>query len=166
LARHLERDGGGSLPGLPPGAAFGDSPGRFLPLSPVIGTCNPMAPPVEVWPVDGGVRAAARLGAAYVGPPGRVHGGWVAAILDQVLGFACVAAGHPAMTGTLTVTLRQATPLHDDLDIVARILEVDGRRVTARGAISAGGAVTAEAEGTFIKALAPAGAGDGPVAAK
>ncbi|MCO8129118.1 PaaI family thioesterase [Acidimicrobiia bacterium EGI L10123] len=125
-------------------------PAGFLPLNPVIGRLNPIAPPVELEVVDREVRGRARLGTAYVGPPGRVHGGWVAAILDQVLGLASVAAGHPGMTASLTVHMRRATPLHSDLTVEARQLSVDGRRSTVWGAIFADGVLTAEAEGVFV----------------
>ena len=48
------------------------------------------------------------LGAAYEGPPGLVHGGVAALILDQILGEAAGAGGKPGMTGTLTLRYRRA----------------------------------------------------------
>ena len=60
---------------------------------------------------NGDVWSDFHLGAAYEGPPGLVHGGVSAMILDQILGEAAGAGGKPGMTGTLTLTYRQGTPL-------------------------------------------------------
>ena len=43
-----------------------------------------------------------KFGLAFEGPPGNVHGGFVAHFFDQVLGHHNVAAKIPAMTGTLS----------------------------------------------------------------
>ena len=76
-----------------------------------MGLRNPIAAPLQVFPEDGFVRAQANMGAAYEGPPGVVHGGMVALLLDQVLGAAAFYAGVPGMTGTLTIRYRAATRL-------------------------------------------------------
>ena len=125
-------------------------PGRAMAGNPIVGHLNPIAPSIDMSLLDGEVRGRARLGLAYVGPPGRVHGGWVCGLLDQLLGFACVAAGHPGFTASITVQLREATPLDTELDLVGLVTNVSGRRITAWGAIHAGGVLTAEAEGLFI----------------
>lgn len=142
-----------------------DDPGRAMAVNPVIGRCSPIAPPVDMTLRGGEVRGTARLGQAYVGPPGRVHGGWVCALLDQVLGFACVADGNPSFTATITVHLRKATPLDTELELSGRVTDVSGRRVTAWGAIHAAGELTAEAEGLFVRIpddFAAAGPGAAP----
>lgn len=142
-----------------------DDPGRAMAVNPMIGRCSPIAPPVDMTLRGGEVRGTARLGQAYVGPPGRVHGGWVCALLDQVLGFACVADGNPSFTATITVHLRKATPLDTELELSGRVTDVSGRRVTAWGAIHAAGELTAEAEGLFVRIpddFAAAGPGAAP----
>ena len=51
----------------------------FFDYSPMIGLSNPLAPPI-VLAVDGTtVHGRVRFGSAYEGPPGCVHGGFVAA---------------------------------------------------------------------------------------
>src|SRR5437867_13331847 len=45
---------------------------------PIIGTCNPIAPPVHVVVEGAVVRGSVRLGNPYEGPPGYVHGAVVA----------------------------------------------------------------------------------------
>ena len=53
----------------------------------VIGTRNPVAPPLVIENADdGSMFADVHLGAAYEGPPGHVHGGVAALILDHILG--------------------------------------------------------------------------------
>lgn len=52
---------------------------------------------------DGRCWAEFALGATYEGPPGFVHGGVCALILDQVMGEAAAAAGYPGMTAGLTL---------------------------------------------------------------
>jgi hypothetical protein len=70
----------------------------------VIGVRNPIAPPVVlIRAEDGSVSADFHLGAAYEGPPGHVHGGVSAMILDHVLGEGASLPGRPRLTGTLTM---------------------------------------------------------------
>lgn len=66
-------------------AEYGDD--SFLLHSPLVGPLNPLAPPLHLQPHEDGVSATATFGAAYEGPPGCVHGGFIAASFDEVLGF-------------------------------------------------------------------------------
>jgi acyl-coenzyme A thioesterase PaaI-like protein len=96
------------------------------------------------------VHAELRLGALYEGPPGLVHGGVSALILDQMLGEAAAVGGGPGMTGRLTVHYRRPTPL-GDLSTEAWLESTDGRKTIAKGQVrDAEGQVTVEAEGLFI----------------
>jgi len=116
----------------------------------VVGLRNPVAPPLVVEREDTG-RAWSdfRLGAAYEGPPGLVHGGVSALILDQMLGEAAGAGGKPGMTGTLTLRYRRGTPL-GDLRAEAWIDRAEGYKTWVQGHLLADGEVTVEAEGIFI----------------
>jgi acyl-coenzyme A thioesterase PaaI-like protein len=116
----------------------------------VVGLRNPIAPPLEIKRDPAG-RAWAdfHLGAAYEGPPGLVHGGVAALVLDQLLGEAAGAGGKPGMTGTLTLRYRRGTPL-GDLHAEASIDRVEGIKTFAVGSISDTHGVTVEAEGVFI----------------
>ena len=141
-------------------ARYADDLGRVMPVNAVVGPYNPIAPPVRLWTADGVVRGTTTLGPAYMGPPGLVHGGVVASVLDQLLGMAPIVGGRPGFTGTLTVRFRRGTPIDTELSLEARLTRVSGRRSHAWGAISAGGEVTAEAEGVFVApAAGPLGRG-------
>lgn len=96
------------------------------------------------------LRAQLHLGAAYEGPPGLVHGGISALLLDQLLGHAAALGGGPGMTGRLTVHYRRPTPL-GDLSLEAWHESTTGRKTIAKGLLrDAGGNVTVEAEGLFV----------------
>ena len=59
----------------------------FIDHSPFSGWLNPLAPPMTLTSDGTEVVATVTFGAAYEGPPGHVHGGYVAAAFDEVLGF-------------------------------------------------------------------------------
>lgn len=127
--------------------------GRPLPLgNAVVGVCNPIAVPVVVrHDSDGRCRSEFVLGTAYEGPPGRVHGGVSALVLDHMLGEAASEGLSKArFTGTITVKYLRGTPL-GPLRSEAWIDRAEGVKVFARGIISDADGVTVEAEGVFIE---------------
>jgi acyl-coenzyme A thioesterase PaaI-like protein len=122
----------------------------YLPRSPLVGEISPLAPPIEYEYRDGRLTGRGVFHAAYEGPPGYVHGGWIALAFDEMLGMANIASGHPGMTGRLSIRYRRPTPLHQPVALEAWTEEIDGRRIVTRGTLSAEGTVTAEAEGLFV----------------
>lgn len=134
-------------------AEAANSGGEAAPLfdhSPLLGKGNPVAPPIHLAIDQGVVRAHVCFGAAYEGPPGCVHGGFIAAAFDEVLGSAQSLSGQPGMTGTLTIRYENPTPLHTDLRIEAELDRVEGRKVFTVGRLFAGDVLTARAQGVFI----------------
>jgi acyl-coenzyme A thioesterase PaaI-like protein len=122
------------------------------PYSPVIGTANPIAPPLTVRMLDDAtVVGECTMRQIHEGPPGAVHGGWVSTLLDQLLGHATAASGNPGFTAELTVRYRRPTPYGVPLTLRGRTDEVDGRRVRASAEIVVDDAVTAEATALFLK---------------
>jgi acyl-coenzyme A thioesterase PaaI-like protein len=122
----------------------------FFDHSPLIGMANPLAPPIRMAVIDDRIEGRVTFGAPYEGPPGHVHGGFLAAAFDEVLGMAQSLTGNPGMTGTLTIRYRRPTPLLKELVFEGRVDRVEGRKIFTRGSVSADGVVTAEAEGLFI----------------
>jgi acyl-coenzyme A thioesterase PaaI-like protein len=118
--------------------------------NPVIGVRNPIAPPVVLNYDEDRVWTDFHLGAAYEGPPGHVHGGVCALVLDHVLGE--VASGgltRPAFTGTISCRYLRATRL-GALHAEATIERVDGVKTFAVGHLADDEGITVEAEGVFV----------------
>jgi acyl-coenzyme A thioesterase PaaI-like protein len=126
------------------------TPRGMLDRSPIIGLGNPVAPPLTFAVEGDHVVGRGSFGLQYEGPPGCVHGGFVAAAFDEVLGMAQSLTGKPGMTGTLTVRYRQPTPLHQDLRFVARVDRVEGRKIFASSTLHHGETLCAESEGIFV----------------
>jgi acyl-coenzyme A thioesterase PaaI-like protein len=127
--------------------------GAFFDQSPLIGLANPLAPPITLTRTgENTVEGRVVFGSAYEGPPGSVHGGYVAAAWDEVLGFVQSLGGNPGFTGRLVVHYRNPTPLHTDLHFKARIDRVEGRKTFTTGEMHAGDLLCAEAEALFIAA--------------
>jgi acyl-coenzyme A thioesterase PaaI-like protein len=124
--------------------------GGHFDYSPLIGRSNPLAPPIDVGAEGDRVYAEVTFGSAYEGPPGCLHGGYVAAAFDEVLGYAQSLTGHPGMTGRLEVSYRSPTPLHTPLRFEAWVERVEGRKIYARSTLRAGDRLCAEATGLFI----------------
>jgi acyl-coenzyme A thioesterase PaaI-like protein len=119
--------------------------------NPVIGIRNPIAPPLVVErDASGGVFTDFHLGAAYEGPPGHVHGGVAALMLDHVLGEAASNAENPRFTGTITLRYLRTTRL-GRLHAEARIDRTEGVKTFAVGHLADEEGVTVEAEGVFIQ---------------
>ena len=118
--------------------------------NPVIGIRNPIAPPVQICHEDGRVFTDFYLGAAYEGPPGHVHGGVAALVLDHVLGEVAANAANPRFTGTITMRYLRTTRL-GQLHAEARITRTDGVKAYAAGHLADEEGITVEAEGVFIQ---------------
>ena len=130
--------------------AVGGATHGFISHSPVTGPLNGLAGLVDIATTEHEVVATVTYGDAYEGPPGCLHGGLIAAIFDEVLGFAQALSGSPGMTGRLEVTYRSPTPLHQPLRGVGRFDGLNGRKIMTSGTIHAGDRLCAEAIGTFI----------------
>jgi hypothetical protein len=136
--------------GFAESANAGGMPHAFFDNSPMLGRANALAPPINLRLVDDQLIGGAVFGAAYEGPPGCVHGGFVAAAFDEVLGSTQSLSGSPGMTARLIVNYRKPTPLHTPLTFVGRLDRVDGRKIFTLGELWAGDVLCAEAEGLFI----------------
>ncbi|MEI7591887.1 MAG: PaaI family thioesterase [Actinomycetes bacterium] len=141
--------------GFSEAANAGADPHAMFEHSPYIGRSNPLAPPMMLREVAGAIEGDVRFGMAYEGPPGCVHGGYIAGIFDELLGATQSLSGNPGMTGRLTVNYRSPTPLHDQLVLRGELTAVEGRKIFTNGwlyATEPDGTrrLCAEAEGLFI----------------
>ena len=123
-------------------------------FNPVIGAGNPVAPPMRVEIGAGGAEGWCTLGHAYEGPPMYGHGGVSAMLIDQLLGHAAAASGHPGVTTDLSVRYRRPVPLDVPLRISACVTGTEGRRLSAMGGVTTAaepGVPLVEAEARFAR---------------
>jgi acyl-coenzyme A thioesterase PaaI-like protein len=135
------------------GAAEGSLKGGldvFIDHSPFIGLLNPLSPPISLELDDDKVIGRVVYGTVYEGAPGCLHGGFIAAGFDEVLGFAQSLSGASGMTGRLEVSFRSPTPLHRPLVYTGWIDRVDGRKIYTSATLHDGDTLCAEATGLFI----------------
>lgn len=146
----------------------GKIPEHLVDRSPVTGVLNAIAPPVDFTvSTRGRASTTTRLGLPYQGPPGRVHGGWVATLLDHLMGCAAASAGPGiSVTRTLTVDYDAGVPLFEELTITGQVEGVEGRKIWMTGDITAGGSVLARARGLWLSAGAPSRSTDRPLGAR
>ncbi|MGA5606370.1 PaaI family thioesterase [Streptomyces griseoincarnatus] len=133
--------------------AVDEFPGGVRMYSPVTGPGSPLAPPVHVTPVEDGVAGTCTLGIAHEGPPGYGHGGMSAMLLDELVGWACTAAGMPGMTIGLQLRHHRPVPLQTPLHLSARVTGTDGRKIFVAGSITTDddrSATLVSADGTFV----------------
>ena len=116
----------------------------------VLGPHHPLRPELRIAHEDGVTHGTVTFGVTFEGPPGCVHGGFVAHFFDQILGQHNLWAKIPAMTGTLSVRFRKGTPILRELAFDVRHERRGERKVITSGRLHAEGEVFAEAEGTFV----------------
>ncbi len=88
----------------------------------------------------------------HCGYPGAVHGGVVAAALDECMGWAAARSiGRMCLTGELTVRYINRVPLEEELTVIGEVLRAHRRMVLARGSIvNTEGKIFAQGEGRFL----------------
>jgi acyl-coenzyme A thioesterase PaaI-like protein len=113
----------------------------------VSGTTNPMGIGLEVRRTGDDVVATTVLGSAFEGAPGRAHGGVIAAILDETMGYVLPVIGALAYTANLNIDYVAPAPLHAPLAVTARLRDRADRKlwIEARGDSDAGTFARAEA---------------------
>ena len=119
--------------------------------NPAVGLRNAIAPPmiIEHEP-DGSCWSEFTLGPAYEGPPGWVHGGICALVLDHILGeVASEGLSQPKFTGTISVKYLRGTHL-GPVRAEAFVERSEGFKTYAKGYLRDAEGVTVEAEGVFI----------------
>jgi acyl-coenzyme A thioesterase PaaI-like protein len=120
-----------------------------MPFDVVIGSCNPVAPPVEVSFEPPLAVGRASFTAPYEGAPGCVHGAMIAGAFDIMLTAANVMAGFAGPTVSLTIRYLKPTLIDQPARFEAWVTERTDRRIHSRGRLVQGEVVTAEAVGEF-----------------
>ncbi|MBJ7341463.1 PaaI family thioesterase [Mycolicibacterium sp.] len=120
--------------------------------NPAVGLRNAIAPPMDIHHQDDSrCWAEFELGVAYEGPPGLVHGGICALVLDHILGeVASDGLTKPLFTGTITLRYLRGTPL-GPLRAEAFVERTEGIKTYARGYLGDADGWSVEADGVFIR---------------
>jgi uncharacterized protein (TIGR00369 family) len=88
----------------------------------------------------------------HQGYPGLMHGGLVATILDEAMGWAIYGRGIWAMTARMQVRFRRSVPLDRRLRVSAHVTNQRQRLLRARAELrDEGGTLLAEGEGAFLR---------------
>lgn len=117
----------------------------------VSGEANPMGVAMVVRREQDRVVADVHLGAAFEGAPRRAHGGIVAAVFDDIMGYVLLLHRTPAFTGRLGVTYLAPTPVEADLVATAWLARRADRKLWMAAVLATpDGGVIARGEGLFI----------------
>lgn len=117
------------------------------------GPAHPSGLHVRCFTTDEGVASPIVVPRVYEGPPGAVHGGIVAAYLDEVLGGAVASTtGKISVTGELSVRYVKPVPSETPLLGRGRLVRDHGRYVDVEGSLEEFSArrVVATARGRFF----------------
>lgn len=82
--------------------------------------------------------------------PGLVHGGLVAAALDEACGLLATWYRFPAVTARILVRYRRPVTINTELLVRATVESTVGRRIRTRGALLDGDDILAEAKAAFL----------------
>ena len=120
---------------------------KTIPYSPILGELNPIAGEAKLWADGTTVRGTLTTRPIHAGPIDTVHGGVVAAILDELSSLAVLAFGAVGYTKTLTVSYRRPSPLGAELELWAETSGFADDSITTSAEIRHAGRVTASAVG-------------------
>jgi len=115
------------------------------------GRSHPCSPELLWQEASNRISGTVRFSQAFEGPPGHVHGGWVAGVLDHLMGMTHVRTGYPGMTGGLSVRYLKPTPLNQVIEVSAEATELDAKRTEVKAAMRFGDTTTATAEAIFVR---------------
>jgi uncharacterized protein (TIGR00369 family) len=117
------------------------------------GAANPTGLQLEfLLAEDGSVVSLPTIPESFEGPPGYVHGGIIATLLDETMSKSVRARGLTAMTRQMEINLLRPVHSGAPLRLEGHIVRSDGRKHwTEARILDARGHVLAEANGLFIE---------------
>ena len=117
------------------------------------GAANPIGLQLEFFIApDGAIHAEKTLGDGYEGPPGLVHGGMIATMLDEVMSKTVRALGIRAVTRKMEIEYLRPVPSGQLIHLIARLQRKDGRKHWTEGQLlDSDGKTLAQATALFIE---------------
>jgi acyl-coenzyme A thioesterase PaaI-like protein len=94
--------------------------------------------------------APVRFDERHQGGPGIVHGGVVAAALDEAAGLLATWYRFPTVTARIFVRYRRPVAINTELRVRARVTSERGRRIRVEAQLEEGTEVLAEARAAFL----------------
>ncbi len=116
----------------------------------VAGPANPMGLGAQHRYEDDVAVMEVTIGRAFEGAPGRSHGGILATLVDETMGYVLARHGVFALTGWLRIDYRDAAPIGVPVRARAWLEGRDERKLTIRARVDAGEIHVADAEALFI----------------
>ncbi len=116
----------------------------------VAGPANPMGLGAQHWYEDDVAVMEVTIGRAFEGAPGRSHGGILATLVDETMGYVLARHAIFALTGWLRIDYRDAAPIGVPVRARAWLEARDDRKLTIRARIDAGEIHVADGEALFI----------------
>ncbi len=121
-----------------------------MPFDMIIGSCNPLAPPIEIrFEADTAV-GVVTFTAPYEGAPGCVHGAALAGAFDIMLTAANIMVNGAGPTVRLSIRYRRPTLVDVPVRFEAWVTAATERRTHSEGRLLQDGVVTVEAVGEFV----------------
>ncbi|HEY9721403.1 MAG TPA: PaaI family thioesterase [Oscillatoriaceae cyanobacterium] len=118
----------------------------------VCGTENPSSMGFVFYHEGSRLVAEGTLTRAQQGPPGHAHGGSLAAILDEAMGWVLWRNGYKVVAAHLEFDYRHPTPLDVPLRVEAQLGEKGNRSIrTSAQLLLPDGTVTVEGRGVFVE---------------
>lgn len=122
------------------------------PMRPISGVGTAWSIPLHVFRDGNDAVTTVTLGPAHEGAPERSHGGFVAAIYDDLLGFLLMLRGAIAFTAYLKVNYVAGTPIGKPIEFRCRIDRVEGKKLFLVGECHDGDELLTTCEALFIDA--------------
>ncbi len=102
---------------------------------------------------EGKVTGTVIVDTSKEGPPGHVHGGALASLVDEAMGAACWQNGYRVVAVNLNVSYRRAVPLQTEVTVTGKVERKDGRKLHTSGQIILpDGLVAVDVTGVFVEA--------------
>jgi acyl-coenzyme A thioesterase PaaI-like protein len=102
-------------------------------------------------PDAGTLYVRAWFGPLALGPPGHVHGGAMAAVLDEAMGATCWMNGHLVVAAQISISFMGMLPIGTDTIVEAWIDRIEGRKIHLRANMkNPSGQIVTEGQGLFV----------------
>jgi hypothetical protein len=129
---------------------YGDYDALHNEFTPICGLSNPLSPGLKIWFDKDKAFGSITFSWMYEGADSFVHGGYITAVFDEFLGVAQLLTGETGMTGSLSTKFYKPTPLDQELHLEARVMDVNGRKITVTGEMWADDIMTASCKCLFV----------------